>query len=284
VLGALAASPAQAHAQLSATGTVEAGTVKITTTDLNLRKGPGLSYGVVVVLKKATFVTTTGETAHGFAELYAKGRKGWASMQYLANSHRSLPDVIGIRTATANLLIRTSAGADFRSVGTIKKGSKVSVTGASTNGRAQIVFEKAARWVTAKYLARTPPATPSPGSVYAVEKGLKPNAIKVHRAALKAWPQITRYYGVRPEPIRDHPSGRALDLVIPSYKSTAGKALGSKVAAWARRNHQRLGIEYIIWNQHIWNVRRAKEGWRHMADRGSDSANHKNHVHVTVFG
>jgi hypothetical protein len=30
-------------------------------------------------------------------------------------------------------------------------------------------------------------------------------------------------------------------------------------------------------------VQRDKEGWRYMAGRGSDSANHKNHVHVTVF-
>ena len=39
----------------------------------------------------------------------------------------------------------------------------------------------------------------------------------------------------------------------------------------------------MIWDQRIWNIERDREGWRFMANRGSDSANHKNHVHVTVY-
>jgi hypothetical protein len=72
--------------------------------------------------------------------------------------------------------------------------------------------------------------------------------------------------------------------MIPNYKSASGKALGQKVALWAKANAKTLGVEYVIWNQHIWNIRRDKEGWRYMANRGGDSANHKNHVHITVFG
>jgi hypothetical protein len=71
--------------------------------------------------------------------------------------------------------------------------------------------------------------------------------------------------------------------MIPNYTSATGKALGAKVAAWAQANQARLGIEYVIWDQHIWNVKRASEGWRLMTDRGNDSANHKNHIHITVL-
>ena len=42
-------------------------------------------------------------------------------------------------------------------------------------------------------------------------------------------------------------------------------------------------MHYVIWNQRIWNIQRDREGWRYMADRGGDSANHMNHVHVTVW-
>ena len=64
-------------------------------------------------------------------------------------------------------------------------GTKLSITGVVKNGRAQIVYNNAARWVTAKYLSTTKPSMPViSGGTYAVEKGLKPNAIKVHRAAL----------------------------------------------------------------------------------------------------
>jgi hypothetical protein len=71
--------------------------------------------------------------------------------------------------------------------------------------------------------------------------------------------------------------------MIPNYKSKAGKALGLKLSRWARTNAKKLGINYVIWDQHIWNNQRANQGWRYMASRGSDTANHKNHVHITVY-
>jgi hypothetical protein len=146
----------------------------------------------------------------------------------------------------------------------------------------QIIFEKAVRWVTAKYLSKSAPRS-IPSSWLAVERGLKPNAIKVHRAMRARFPQITVYGGVRPSVIPDHEQGRALDCMIPNYRSASGKALGTEAAAWAKANARSLGINYVIWNQHIWNITRDSEGWRFMADRGSDSANHRNHIHITVF-
>ena len=71
--------------------------------------------------------------------------------------------------------------------------------------------------------------------------------------------------------------------MVPGYKTAAGKALGTNMAGWLKTNNKRLGVNYLIWNQKIWNVRRDSAGWRTMATRGGDSADHKNHVHVTVF-
>jgi uncharacterized protein YgiM (DUF1202 family) len=336
---------------------IGAGTVKITTTALNLRTGPGLSYRVIKVLKEGTKVTLTGKTARGWAQLVNGKSTGWSSMQYLASSTTGRPAVIGKRVATADLDIRTTSGAGAKTVAEAKKGTALSVTGAIQNGRAQIIykgairwvtakylsnlksnlpappklpkitgaryatatlnirstyadkyklitevprgtklsitgvvkngrmqiiFEKAVRWVTAKYLSKSAPSSIAP-SWRAVERGLKPNAIKVHRAARAKFPQITTYYTLRAGVFTDHSTGRALDLMIPNYRSASGKALGYKVAAWAKANARDLGINYVIWNQHIWNIQRDSEGWRYMADRGGDSANHKNHVHITVF-
>jgi uncharacterized protein YgiM (DUF1202 family) len=336
---------------------IGAGAVKITTTALNLRTGPGLSYRVIKVLKKGTKVTLTGKTARGWAQLVNGKSTGWSSMQYLAGSTTGRPAVIGKRVATADLDIRTTSGAGATTVAETKKGTALSVTGAIQNGRAQIIykcairwvtaryltnlksnlpappklpkitgtryataslnirstyadkyklitevprgtklritgivkngrmeiiFEKTVRWVTAKYLSKSAPSS-IPPSWRAVERGLKPNAIKVHRAARAKFPQITTYYTLRAGVFTDHSTGRALDLMIPNYRSASGKALGYKVAAWAKANARDLGINYVIWNQHIWNIQRDSEGWRYMADRGGDSANHKNHVHITVF-
>src|SRR4029453_542053 len=137
-------------------------TVKITTTALNLRTGPGLSYKVIKVLKEGTKVTLTGKTARGWAQLVSGKAPGWSSMQYLAGSTTGRPAIIGTRVATADLDIRTTSGAGARTVAEVKKGTALSVTGAIQNGRAQIIYKDAIRWVTARYLANLKSNLPSP--------------------------------------------------------------------------------------------------------------------------
>lgn len=116
-----------------------------------------------------------------------------------------------------------------------------------------------------------------------VEAGLQPNALKVLNAIRAEFPQITSIGGVRADALPDHPAGLALDFMINDYTTADGQDLGDEVAAYVKAHADELGVSYVIWDQEIWNVRRDAEGWRAMADRGSDSANHRNHVHVTVF-
>jgi hypothetical protein len=59
---------------------------------------------------------------------------------------------------------------------------------------------------------------------------------------------------------------------------------GDAVAAWLKANYKKLGISELIWSQRIWTVQRSSEGWRWMEDRGGATANHYDHVHVTVYG
>jgi len=65
--------------------------------------------------------------------------------------------------------------------------------------------------------------------------------------------------------------------------SASGKLLGDRAASYAIQNYQRFGIKYIIWQQHIWNPSVCK-CWRPMADRGSITQNHFDHVHISVTG
>ena len=84
---------------LPAPSRIGAGTVKITTTALNLRTGPGLSYRVIKVLKEGARVTMTGKTARGWAQLVNGKSTGWSSTQYLASSMSGLPAIIGKRVS-----------------------------------------------------------------------------------------------------------------------------------------------------------------------------------------
>jgi hypothetical protein len=90
----------------------------------------------------------------------------------------------------------------------------------------------------------------------------------------------------RAEASGEHPLGRACDFMLSSggVMPTAAKVqLGSQIAAWAQANASRIGIMYIIYRQRIWDIRMASAGWVPMADRGSITANHFDHVHISVF-
>lgn len=111
-----------------------------------------------------------------------------------------------------------------------------------------------------------------------VEAGLTSNAVAVHRAVCAEFPQAGSYLGLRPGDPDEHGQGRALDIMV-----SFGSSLGDRIAAWVRAHHARLGVSEVLWSQRIWTVQRSSEGWRPMPDMGSATANHENHVHVTVY-
>ncbi|MFB4319462.1 hypothetical protein [Actinomadura sp. 21ATH] len=83
---------------------------------------------------------------------------------------------------------------------------------------------------------------------------------------------------------QDHGVGRACDFMESGggrMPSAGAMRHGDQVAQYAISNARRLGVSYVIWKQHIWNVRGG--GWRPMADRGSITQNHYDHVHISVL-
>jgi hypothetical protein len=99
----------------------------------------------------------------------------------------------------------------------------------------------------------------------------------VHRAICARYPSVKAFGGVRADSLPEHPSGRALDAMI----SDSGS--GWAIARWVRANAKQLGASEVLYAQHIWTVQRSSEGWRTFPDRGSVTANHYDHVHVS-FG
>ncbi|KAJ9641367.1 hypothetical protein H2199_005337 [Coniosporium tulheliwenetii] len=60
---------------------------------------------------------------------------------------------------------------------------------------------------------------------------------------------------------------------------------GAPIAEWVMNNRASLGLKYVIWGQKIWNPSQDAvkpwSQWRGMEDRGSITANHWDHVHVS---
>jgi hypothetical protein len=68
----------------------------------------------------------------------------------------------------------------------------------------------------------------------------------------------------------DHPRGLAVDLMVRGER-------GDRIAECALANQEALGITYVIWEQAV----NYGDGWERMSDRGGDTANHMDHVHVS---
>jgi len=79
--------------------------------------------------------------------------------------------------------------------------------------------------------------------------------------------------GARPGP-SDHPRGLALDFM--TYADT-GK--GNALVNYLVPNAGHFGVKYIIWQQRI----NEGGGWKGMANRGSPTANHMDHPHVSFL-
>ncbi|GAA2504540.1 hypothetical protein GCM10010406_46440 [Streptomyces thermolineatus] len=84
----------------------------------------------------------------------------------------------------------------------------------------------------------------------------------------------------------EHPLGRACDVML---VDAGGKAtgedleLGRRIVEWVRENADEYGIWYVIHEQRIWSSRWPLKGNAPMEDRGSNTLNHYDHVHISVY-
>ena len=239
-------------------------------------------------LKNATALANRGEAGVSRSQIRTAAKAESAARKEMAAdarevaaekaTRRRVRSAEGRLWTTAELNIWDGPGEKSRQLGVVDAVAKVVVTGRRQAGRAEIVVDGRARWVNADYLSQDKPETgPSLGGTCAngssVSAG-RESLYRIHDVVCANWPQITSYGTWRGD--GEHGQGRAIDIM------TTGDT-GWAVAEFLRANYSALGIEYIIFSQRIWSVERGGEGWRAMSDRGSTTANHYDHVHVTVY-
>lgn len=202
-----------------------------------------------------------------------------------AVTNLSSADIVDHQFMTTALNVWSGPGEQYTLLDVLPTGTKIPVTGQVDGLFAEVSYEGASRWVTAAYLVDEKPqpeqeatgvtdAACSAGST--VESGLTSDAVLVHRSVCANFPEVISYGGIGGD--SEHSAGLALDIMIPSQAS------GDAIAEWVRANSAALGVSEVLWAQQIWTVQRSSEGWRYVEDRGSVTANHYDHVHVTVYG
>lgn len=140
------------------------------------------------------------------------------------------------------------------------------VQSAESAGPAQAV---ASRW---RVVHRDSPQVLPVG--VAPEHGLQVKTILAARSISAAFPEIHSIGGVRPDALKWHPNGLALDVMIPNPGSSACIGLGNQVVAFALKNAQRFGLQDAIWRGTYYTPNGP-------SGRGYG---HYDHVHITTAG
>ena len=109
----------------------------------------------------------------------------------------------------------------------------------------------------------------------APERGLQVKTILASRAITAAFPEIRSIGGVRPDALRWHPNGLALDVMIPNPGTAAGIALGNEIVSYVLRNAARFGMQDAIWRGVYYTPNGGQRGGGY---------GHYDHVHVTTTG
>lgn len=106
----------------------------------------------------------------------------------------------------------------------------------------------------------------------ASEAGLQANTIVAARAVSARFPQIADIDGVRPDSKPWHPSGLAIDIMIPNPSSPEGIALGDEILAFAMSNAARFGLQDVIWRGTYYTP----------SGPQASGYGHYDHVHITT--
>lgn len=108
----------------------------------------------------------------------------------------------------------------------------------------------------------------------APEQGLQVRTILASRSISAAFPEIRSIGGMRPDALRWHPDGLALDIMIPNASSTEGIALGNQIVSFVLQNAERFGLQDAIWRGSYYTPSGARAA----------GYGHYDHIHITTYG
>jgi uncharacterized protein YgiM (DUF1202 family) len=280
------------------------------TTWVNVRASASTSSRILGVLPKGGHVTSRGASVNGWTPVTYQGTHAWMATRYLttapstpSTSSKATTPASTVVYATTAVHVRAGATTGSAILGTLNVGDHVGTRGTPVNGWTPVSYRGANAWVASAYLSTRQPRTSSTAgaptssgakggttaSSWSILRangssgldGLRPSATGIVNRTVAVFPQIKTIYGVHADSLPDHPSGHAVDLMLPH--GAADNALGWSIANYFKSHATELGVQYIMFDNKIWNIARNSEGWRAVADRGSVTANHMDHVHITTI-
>jgi uncharacterized protein YraI len=129
------------------------------TSDVNLRSGPGAGYAQVTTLAPSTPMTVTGREQNGYLPVKVDGKFGWVAAEWVQRGAISLeqaaaPSHSGAGTALAVDAVELlgAPAAEGAVLATIPTVAVVSLTGEAQDGFLGVVYDGQQGWADAAYL------------------------------------------------------------------------------------------------------------------------------------
>jgi hypothetical protein len=196
----------------------------------------------------------------------------------------SVPLALTRLYAKASLNIRAEADENSKLLGELDAASEVEATSEVKNSYRRIVFKDDYGWVLADELSDSASAALPAGTTMArcsrgaaVEKNLRKGTVFIYRSVCDLFSAVNSFGGWRAGGMQFHKNGRALDIMITQGKESA---LGWRIAKYLIAHASVFKIDHVIFEQKIWTP--SSPTWTKMANRGSATANHMDHVHVAI--
>jgi hypothetical protein len=183
-----------------------------------------------------------------------------------------------------SLNVRAEASKDSKLLGRIAAATQVAAISEVEGDYRKIVFKDGFGWVLNDELSDSAEAAVPEGTSMEpcfrgsqVENKLRKTTIFIYRSVCPLFPELNSVGGWRAGGMQFHKNGRALDLMLTPGEESA---LGWRITKYLIAHKTEFKIDHIIFEQKIWTPSSGR--WKKMADRGSVTANHFNHVHVAV--
>jgi len=139
-----------------------------TTTDLNLRGGPGTTFQILAVMPGGSQLTVNGAAEAGFYPVSFGGLTGWAAVDFVATGGppADLPPPAatptGSATTTSDLNLRAGPSTGDAILAVMPPGAAVTLMGESTNGFERVTYNGTSGWAFGAYLSDGTATAPAP--------------------------------------------------------------------------------------------------------------------------
>ncbi|TXF73479.1 SH3 domain-containing protein [Bacillus subtilis] len=135
--------------------TAAQGEAVIATNEMNVRSGPGLSYGITAEVKKGERYPILKEDGDWVQIQLGSGEKGWVVSWLITKENQASTSSSGssdtVTSTDPDLRMRTGPGTSYEVIGKFPQGSQASVID-KDSGWIKISYQNATGWVSSEYV------------------------------------------------------------------------------------------------------------------------------------